>query len=80
MPATAVIPVLPFALPQGHRRAPQHGWKEGARTGKRDKQLVQAHSNIFVFAVQRGCVSSPRLILPEKSQEASSWKASAYET
>lgn len=44
MPGTAVVPVPPFALPLGHRTAPERGWKERSRAGAGHKQLRQAHT------------------------------------
>lgn len=58
MPGTAVIPVLPFALPQGHRTAPERGWKEKAGAGAGDKQLGQAHT-LCICNSERMCLISP---------------------
>lgn len=55
---------------------PESGWKERAGAGQTAGPGTQ--KNIFAFAIQRGCVSSPQLFLPEKSLERSSWKISAY--
>lgn len=76
MPGTAVIPVPPFAVPQGHHTAPEHGWKERARAGAGDKQLE--NRDVFAFAIQRGCVLSPQSVLPEKSLERTHRKPFVY--
>lgn len=76
MPRTAATPAPPFALPLGRCTAPESGWKKRAGAGQTAGPGTQ--KNIFAFAIQRGCVSSPQLFLPEKSLERSSWKISAY--
>lgn len=57
MPGTAVIPVLPFALPQGHRTAPERGWRERTRAGAGLKQLGQAHTGTSLHLQFREDVS-----------------------
>lgn len=70
MPGTAVIPVPPFAVPQGHHTAPEHGWKERARAGAGDKQLGQAKTGTFLHLQFGEDVS----YLPSQSFQRKAWR------